>query len=121
MARTDEMDAHIKEIIDLGFKRILTSGTKVSALEGQHVIQRLQQSYGDKILIMPGAGINEDNLGEILRFTGVREFHGSAGMKQHSEMKFKNELFEGTNEYATKVTDEEKVKNMVGVFESIRK
>ena len=117
MARSDGgIDSLVNDIIDLGFKRILTSGQRKSALDGTDLIKKLQEDYGDRIIIMPGAGINENNLGEILRATGVQEFHGSARIRVQSRMKFKNDLFVGSSEYETMETAIEKVEKMVNIF-----
>ncbi|XP_026497555.2 copper homeostasis protein cutC homolog [Vanessa tameamea] len=53
----------IKDIINLGFKRILTSGQQPSAADepALELLDFLLKNYNDKIEIMPGAGINCDN------------------------------------------------------------
>ncbi|CAB3238460.1 unnamed protein product [Arctia plantaginis] len=50
----------ILSIIDIGFSRLLTSGQEVSADNANAIqlIKKLYMDYGDKIEIMPGAGIN---------------------------------------------------------------
>lgn len=48
----------VQQLINYGFKTILTSGLKATALDGQKEIIDLFKSYGNKICIMPGSGIN---------------------------------------------------------------
>jgi len=60
--------------IDLGFERILTSGGAPSALQGMGGLQRCFDAAAGRITIMPGAGINADNiklLGARLPLTDV--------------------------------------------------
>jgi len=68
----------LNQIICLGFDRILTSGQKKSAVEGSEMLRQLIILANDKILIMPGAGVNEKNALDILVATGAKELHGSA-------------------------------------------
>lgn len=63
--------------IDMGFARILTSGGARRALEGLGGLQRCLDAAGDRITIMPGAGINADNVGRLLEKLPVREVHAS--------------------------------------------
>lgn len=70
-----------EEIISLGFKRILTSGGKPNAFEGRYVIKDLISKFSVKIIIIPGGGIRNHNLKEILNTTNASEFHSSVILK----------------------------------------
>ncbi|HLN53407.1 MAG TPA: copper homeostasis protein CutC [Lentimicrobium sp.] len=74
------VDKHkaLEDIISLGCARLLTSGGFKSATTGSHIISELIKQAGDRILIMPGAGINAKNFAELVEATGCREFHLSA-------------------------------------------
>jgi copper homeostasis protein len=72
----DAEDA-IEFLIDFGAERILTSGGAAKINGGIQKIIELHKKYGDKIIIMPGGGLNEENA-EILKNAGVKEFHFSA-------------------------------------------
>ncbi|KAL9896592.1 copper homeostasis protein cutC homolog isoform 1-T1 [Glossina fuscipes fuscipes] len=75
------MQETVRQIIELGFKRILTSGFKPSAHEGiEYIAQLIAKNHRD-IIIMPGAGIRVGNLEEILTTTKCVEFHSSAKSK----------------------------------------
>lgn len=66
-----------EEIIECGFKRILTSGGKSNAFDGRFVIKDLISKYGSKIIFIPGGGIRNHNLKEIINSTGTNEIHSS--------------------------------------------
>lgn len=68
-------------IIKLGFTRILTSGQSLSADSGVSLLAKLIEIANNRIIIVPGAGINEKNLAHILKGTQAKEFHASARSK----------------------------------------
>jgi copper homeostasis protein len=68
----------LEDIIDCGCERILTSGQAASAPAGAALLAELVRLAGDRIIIMPGAGIRSDNIAALIKKTGAREFHGSA-------------------------------------------
>ena len=68
----------LEDIIALGCDILLTSGQASSAYEGRKLIAELVQKAGDRIVIMPGAGINPRNISEIALATAASQFHGSA-------------------------------------------
>jgi copper homeostasis protein len=68
----------LEDCIDAGFDRILTSGRQPSAPEGSELIRELVKHGGKQIVIMPGSGINEQNVKELIEVTGVTEIHFSA-------------------------------------------
>lgn len=80
----------LEDIIDLGCRRILTSGCMPTAREGLPLLSQLVKEAGDRIIIMPGCGINEGNIEEIARLSGAKEFHFSAREPVESGMVFRN-------------------------------
>ncbi len=70
-------DVHqaLEDIIQSGAKRILTSGGAKSALEGAATLAKLIEAAGERIVIVPGAGISSVNIAEVARRTRAREFH----------------------------------------------
>jgi copper homeostasis protein len=72
---TPDLPAALEQVIDCGVKRILTSGAAPSALEGADMIARLVDLAGDRITIVAGGGIRENNVREVIDRTGVREVH----------------------------------------------
>ncbi|SFT11895.1 copper homeostasis protein [Zhouia amylolytica] len=77
-------DVHetMQQLITLGCDRVLTSGQQPKAILGIDLLTSLHQQYGEKITIMPGSGINEEN---ILKFKerGFKEIHFSASKPVH--------------------------------------
>ena len=104
-------------LIDLGVERILTSGQENNALAGLSLIKELVHRAKDKIIIMPGAGINHMNVMEIVRKTGVKEVHMSAKERIESNMEYRNnKVAMGGNlvipEYDNYYTSEKIVRNI---------
>lgn len=100
----------LEQIIELGCDRILTSGQMPKAEEGVELLRQLVVRAGDRIIIMPGCGVNANNIAEIARETGAREFHFSGRSKRDSGMKFrKSRVSMGgaviIDEYSRDVTD----------------
>lgn len=79
----------VNDIILLGADRILTSGGAKSALQGAETISRMCEVAGGKISIMPGAGVNAENIKEILAVTGVKEIHFSGTTQIESQMEYR--------------------------------
>jgi copper homeostasis protein len=65
----------LEDAIQSGAKRILTSGGAKSALEGAAVLAKLIAAAGERIFIVPGAGISALNIEQVAQQTGAREFH----------------------------------------------
>ena len=51
----------MEKLVSWRFDRLLTSGQKETAQAGIHLIRQLQDSYGSRIQIMAGSGINARN------------------------------------------------------------
>jgi len=79
------------DLIELKVNRILTSGLKSAAFEGKNLIARLVQKAGNKIVIMPGSGVNSTNISELISSTGADEYHLAGRSVVKSNMKFLNE------------------------------
>ncbi len=111
-----DQEKAVEAIIELGFERILTSGGQVNALVGAAQIATLVKLAAGRISIMPGAGIREHNVAEVMRITGATEFHATAKSVIRSAMKFKNiEVHVGAaaDEYNYEVTAAEIVKSLI--------
>ncbi|WP_373709103.1 copper homeostasis protein CutC [Kaistella sp.] len=79
--RTADLEKSIQTLIKLGYKTVLTSGGKKSAMEGKEALQSLVQNYSDKIEILIGGGVRSENIEELKKFTGGTSFHSSAILK----------------------------------------
>jgi len=76
----DELDDPVEGVKILrtipNIKRILTSGGKATALEGQETIRKMIQEAGDKIIILVAGKVIDSNVEEIQQLTGTSELHG---------------------------------------------
>lgn len=72
----DPMHA-VKQLIDCGVDRILTSGLQPTAMQGASVLEKLQSAFGDQIELLAGSGINANNIRALKEQTGLHQFHGS--------------------------------------------
>lgn len=67
----------LKQLIDMGCSRVLSSGQQATAHRGLKMLNHLQKNYGNQIKLMPGGGINEDNI-KTIKEAGFSEIHFSA-------------------------------------------
>ncbi|HOZ30238.1 MAG TPA: copper homeostasis protein CutC [Bacteroidales bacterium] len=88
----------ISDIIDCGADRILSSGQKSSIDEGLKNLIFLHKKYGDKIIIMPGGGLNKNNA-SLLAGEGIKEFHLSASVFEQEYEISKEKLISGFGFY----------------------
>jgi copper homeostasis protein len=65
----------LEDVIRTGSARILTSGGAKSAPEGAAILAEVVRAARDRIILVPGAGINAANLTRVKQQTGAREFH----------------------------------------------
>ncbi len=86
----DPHDA-LESLIDLGVDRVLTSGQQPTAPEGLALIAELVQTAGERIVVMPGVGINAGNIVRIAAATRAREFHIYTERERASVMRFRRE------------------------------
>jgi copper homeostasis protein len=70
--------------------RILTSGGEQTAIQGAQTIAEVVKKADGRILIMPGSGINAENVRQFIAETGVREIHAGASSTAGSPMQFRN-------------------------------
>ena len=107
----------LDDLMILGIDRVLTSGQQARAIDGTELIQALVQRSAGQISIMPGGGINKENITEIIRQTGVNECHVSARKSVDSAMEYRNLHIHmgqpGLAEYERRITDPERIRTMV--------
>lgn len=66
----------LQDLIHIGVKRVLTSGTKKDAKRGISILKTLVENAQHRISVMAGGGVDSTLLNE-LKNIGVHEFHGS--------------------------------------------
>jgi len=116
----------------MGVDHILTSGQRASAgdPEAKRLIRRLVDASEGKVSIIAGGGVSLGNIQEIVKDTGVRECHGTAGrVTVPSEMLYRPEppLFMGgekrntvDTEFVTKRISSERLAAFVAAMESMQ-
>ncbi|PST83008.1 copper homeostasis protein CutC [Pedobacter yulinensis] len=108
------------ELIGLGIKRVLSSGGKSSAWAGRETLAALVKLAQAQIEIMPGAGVNAENIGE-LRATGATQFHASCKTSISSRMNFRNHdalMGSLTDEYSYEQTTAARVRELVNALQA---
>jgi copper homeostasis protein len=65
----------LEDVVRCGASRILTSGGAASALEGANKIAALVAAADERVTIVPGAGINAENILQLAAATRAYEFH----------------------------------------------
>lgn len=75
----------LERIIALGCHRLLTSGQAPTAEQGIPLLRELAEQAGERLIIMPGAGVNAQNAHRILTETGAHEIHGSLRNGGHTD------------------------------------
>lgn len=73
----EDKKAAIDELVALGIDRILTKGGEISALNNLDTLKELVQYAGDRIIIIPGAGITKENRDKVISITNAKEIHGT--------------------------------------------
>lgn len=67
----------MEKLIAMGVDRVLTSGLKAKAMAGMDLIKDLQKTFGDRIEILAGSGMNASNAKEMMDQTGISQVHSS--------------------------------------------
>jgi len=114
----------LEDVISVGCERVLTSGGKPTACEGADVIRQMIEISNNRIIVMPGSGITEENLRDILERTGAKEFHGSARSCHKSRMQFHQLSVSVSSKTSSSdsellVTDSDKVRTMMKIASTL--
>jgi copper homeostasis protein len=112
----------LEDCIEVGFDRILTSGQHPQASKGAALIGQLIQKANGRIAIMPGSGVNENTVEEIIKKSGAKEIHFSATAFRESGMKFRNQQIAGMgsdegSEFKLRTVDPERVRKIRKIAE----
>ena len=75
---TPDPFAALDTLIELNVSRVLTSGQKPSAIAGAKLISELIKHAAGRIQILPGAGLDHDNLADFIEKTGANQVHFAA-------------------------------------------
>ena len=70
-----DLGGALETIIATGVTRVLSSGGALMAREGVATLASLVAQAGDRLVVMAGGGVREENVKEIVDGSGVREVH----------------------------------------------
>lgn len=120
---SSDPEAGIASLCEMGVHRLLTSGMAATALEGVARISQWQQQFGERLILMPGCGVNSKNVAEIVRRTGATEVHASAKQLVQSGMQFRRDDVKmgsaDRDEFARYVTDEAEVRKIRAALDGL--
>ncbi|MDD2650375.1 MAG: copper homeostasis protein CutC [Candidatus Cloacimonadales bacterium] len=111
----------LNDLICLGVDRLLTSGQQARAIDGAKLIKDLIAIANNEIIIMPGSGINADNIKDLQTKTGAKEFHMTANKQITSMMRYQKQKVPmggklKYSDFAMNETDPEKVREIFFVL-----
>lgn len=106
----------LEDVISTGADRLLTSGQSNCAEAGMDLLRKLIELSGKRIIIMPGGGISDGNISEIIKKTGASEYHMTGSRITESGMKFRRDGVYmggiGSDEYRWKTADPDLVRKV---------
>jgi copper homeostasis protein len=114
----------LEQLIDIGVTRILTSGLKKRALEGVELIAKFIEKAEDRIIIMPGSGVNEKNISELIQLTNAMEYHSSAKTFVQGNMQYQKESVSmsgsaNSEEFRHISVDQEQIRAMLNILNEV--
>jgi copper homeostasis protein len=121
---TPDACAALEQLIDLGFRRVMTSGQKPTALQGAALITALLRRAAGRIEVLPAAGINARTVTELLTQTGCAQIHASlrgkrvdSSTRSRPDVTFDSSVQSSESEY--EATDPAAVAKLVGMIRQI--
>ena len=72
---TNPLD-YIDDLVNIGIKRILTSGGKATALEGKDLINEIIKKSNKRLKVVVAGKVTKENLNELSNLICANEFHG---------------------------------------------
>jgi copper homeostasis protein len=113
----------IDSLIDLGVKRVLSSGARNTAIEGIDLLEKMIAHSNNRIEIMAGSGVNASQI-ETLWNIGIRHFHASASGQSHSPMVYQNPYINmgkdgKQDEYLRTEADQQKIEAIINNLRSL--
>jgi copper homeostasis protein len=113
----------LEDLIELGVDRLLTAGQSTKVPEGAILLHQLVARADGRIKIMPGSGVNAENIELILRATLAQEVHMTAGEWYQSAMEFQHPHTRLSDDpkddyrfYATSIDKVQEIRNILDSF-----
>ncbi len=96
--------------------KVLTSGSRPTALAGADIIRHMVAEAGDSLTILAGGGVRAHNVAELIADTGVTEVHFTAFVSRDSPMTYRTEhlsLSSDGSDYTRRHTDVGLIREMI--------
>jgi len=107
--------AALEILISAGCERVLTSGLAATAPEGMVVLKQLVKQAGNRISIMPGAGVRSENIEALIGETGAWEYHTSARKGVENPMTYANPLVSDAGNFY--VADQQELESIIRILQ----
>jgi copper homeostasis protein len=111
----------LEQLIDLGVRRVMTSGQEATALQGISRIVELVKQAGGRIEVLPAAGINRQTAAEVVARSGCDQVHASlrTTLEDRSAAARPQVRFGGAEEYRYEATDAGAVREMRALLDAL--
>ena len=106
-------------LITLGVNRVLTSGGKMTALEGIETLAHLVRHAHEKISIMAGGQLSTSNLETVIRQSRVKEVHLGSAASRTIASSMSSQPGDGS-ETSWNQTDSQRVAAIIGLVRSLQ-
>ena len=110
----------LEAIIRCRAGRILTSGQQNKAFNAIDLLTNLVERAANRIVIMPGSGVNSDTVPELVK-TGAVEFHASGVTTVESSMTYRKKSLSLNGsmlpDYANQETNEANIRNIIAILQ----
>ncbi|MBP6625274.1 MAG: copper homeostasis protein CutC, partial [Chitinophagaceae bacterium] len=106
----------LEDLIDCGCKRLLSSGQHPSVMNGLPLLAKLNTQANERIIIMPGSGLNSGNVREVLEKTKCQEVHTAARKSFSNGEVFSPESMQEKLQYVG--VDQEEIKAILSQISS---
>ncbi len=112
----------LEQLIEIRVDRILTSGQQNKASDGVELIADLVEKAGDRVIIMPGAGLTPENIKAFHERVQAKEYHSTLSETIESSMRYRQEgVYMGglsaIPEYSWKQASIDKIQQFIFEFE----
>jgi copper homeostasis protein len=121
---TPDLAAALESLVDAGVQRVLTAGGAATAADGATTLAELVRQAGQRLTVLAGGGVREENVRALVSVSGVREVHvrltrltrGDAPPARQ-DLRVRRSLPE--DEAAWEETDEQRVRGFVSAVDAL--
>ncbi|SDG66882.1 copper homeostasis protein [Vibrio xiamenensis] len=114
----------LEQVIELGCERVLTSGLAADVVSGIETLKQMQSLAAGRITIMAGAGLNAQNVAQIVTQCAIREVHLSGKTSRPSLMnKAANQAHMGSknvNDFVVPITSSAAIQSVVDALQALK-